>query len=240
MNDKFASRARAMQTRIRRFEDRERPAERPPEQRIRMRLDGGRTGVRALAVAQLGIPGLVRPFDAEVHYGERVGVLGPNGSGKSHLLRLLAGEPVEHSGSVTLGARVVPGWFAQTHTRPDLDGRTPLEILAGQGLDRGQAIGRLRRYELHRAAGQRFERLSGGEQARLQILLLEVSGATMLLLDEPTDNLDLASAEALEDALAAFQGTVIAATHDRWFMRSLDRFLVFHADQRVTEALEPV
>ena len=88
---------------------------------------------------------------------------------------------------------------------------------------------------------QRFETLSGGQQARFQILLLELSGATLLLLDEPTDNLGLASAEALEDALAAYQGTVIiAATHDRWFMRSLDSFLVFHADQRLTEALQPI
>jgi ATPase subunit of ABC transporter with duplicated ATPase domains len=61
----------------------------------------------------------------------------------------------------------------------------------------------------------------------------------MLLLDEPTDNLDLASAEALEEGLAGYQGTVLAATHDRWFMRAFDRFLVFDADQHVTEQLDP-
>ena len=72
------------------------------------------------------------------------------------------------------------------------------------------------------------------------MLLLELSGATLLLLDEPTDNLDLASAEALEDALSGFAGTVIAVTHDRWFTRSFDRFLVFGADGSVYEAPEPV
>ena len=82
--------------------------------------------------------------------------------------------------------------------------------------------------------------MSGGQQARLQILLLELSGATLLLLDEPTDNLDLHSAEALEEALVAFEGTVIAVTHDRWFARSFDRFLVFGADGQVTEHDEPV
>ena len=97
----------------------------------------------------------------------------------------------------------------------------------------------LRRYELSAAYDQRFETLSGGQQARLQILLLELEGATMLLLDEPTDNLDLASAEALEDALATFEGTVVAVTHDRWFMRNFDRFLVFHNDGSVTQSLEP-
>ena len=70
--------------------------------------------------------------------------------------------------------------------------------------------------------------------------MLELSGATLLLLDEPTDNLDLHSAEALQDGLDAFEGTVLAVTHDRWFARSFDRFLVFGADGAVYEADEPV
>ncbi|MFP5326744.1 MAG: ABC transporter ATP-binding protein, partial [Acidimicrobiia bacterium] len=65
-------------------------------------------------------------------------------------------------------------------------------------------------------------------------------GATMLLLDEPTDNLDVASAEALEDALGEFTGTVLAVTHDRWFMRAFDRFLVFRRDGSVVESYDPV
>ena len=101
-------------------------------------------------------------------------------------------------------------------------------------------MGMLRRYELQRAAEQRFESLSGGQQARFQILLLELEGATLLLLDEPTDNLDLHSAEALEDGLARFEGTVVAVTHDRWFARGFDRFLVFGADGQVYESTEPV
>jgi ATPase subunit of ABC transporter with duplicated ATPase domains len=98
----------------------------------------------------------------------------------------------------------------------------------------------LDRYGLARAAEQTFESLSGGQQARFQILLLELSGATLLLLDEPTDNLDLDSAEALEEGLDAYEGTVVAVTHDRWFARSFDRYLVFGADGRVYESAEPV
>ena len=98
----------------------------------------------------------------------------------------------------------------------------------------------LDRYGLAKAAEQTFESLSGGQQARFQILLLELSGATLLLLDEPTDNLDLDSAEALESALDAFEGTVVAVTHDRWFARGFDRFFVFRADGRVVESVEPV
>jgi len=98
----------------------------------------------------------------------------------------------------------------------------------------------LDRYELAVASEQRFESLSGGQQARFQILLLELSGATLLLLDEPTDNLDVQSAEALEEGLAGFEGTVIAVTHDRWFARSFDRFLVYGADGSVYESGEPI
>jgi ATPase subunit of ABC transporter with duplicated ATPase domains len=98
----------------------------------------------------------------------------------------------------------------------------------------------LDRYELAYAAEQRFDSLSGGQQARFQILLLELSGATLLLLDEPTDNLDVESAEALEEGLDSFAGTVIAVTHDRWFARGFDRYLVFGADGSVYESTEPV
>jgi len=241
----MASRYRAMQTRLAKFEAAGPPPERPVEQQVAMRLRGGRTGVRALTCVGLELTGLMRPFDLEVFFGERVAVLGSNGSGKSHFLRLLAGEPVAHSGAWKLGVRVLPGLFAQTHERPDLAGRTLVDILwrgdgGRSGLDRGRAIGALRRYGLHEQADERFDVLSGGQQARLQVLLLELSGTTMLLLDEPTDNLDLISAEALQQALAAYEGTVLAVTHDRWFARSFDRFLVFRDDGAVVESTEAV
>ncbi len=98
----------------------------------------------------------------------------------------------------------------------------------------------LNRYELTGQSEQDFKTLSGGQQARFMVLLLELSGATCLLLDEPTDNLDLASAEALETGLASFEGTVLAVTHDRWFARGFDRYLVFRNDGEVVESDEPV
>ena len=243
----MANRYHAMQTRFAKFEADGPPPEQVVDQNVAMRLRGGRTGVRALTCAALELTGLMQPFDLEVFYGERVAVLGSNGSGKSHFLRLIAGQDVGHTGAVRLGVRVVAGWFAQTHDQPALVGKTLVEVLHRggddddrRGLERGQAIGALRRYELQEAADQRFDALSGGQQARFQVLLLELGGATMLLLDEPTDNLDLASAEALEEGLEAFDGTVLAVTHDRWFARGFDRFLVFGADGRVYESAEPV
>lgn len=263
-SDEFASRYRAAQTRLRRFEEAGPPQERPPAQDLAVRLRGARTGKRAVVADALELTGLMSPFDLEVWFGDRVAVLGSNGSGKSHFLRLLARggtdpdralghvtpvgdalEPVPHTGRAVLGARVVPGWFAQTHRHPEFTGRTLLDILhrgddVRAGLPREAASAALDRYGLVRQAEQTFENLSGGQQARLQILLLELSGATLLLLDEPTDNLDLVSAEALEDALQRFEGTVLAVTHDRWFARSFDRFVVFGADGRVFESDEPV
>ena len=261
-NDGLASQLQAARTRLRRFEDAGPPQALPREQQVTMRLGGGRTGKRAVVCDQLELTGLMRPFDLEVWYGERVAVLGSNGSGKSHFLRLLAAggsdpdvehrpvgdvavEPVRHTGRAKLGARVRPGWFVQTHDHPELLGRTLLQVLhrgdeRRDGMPREQASRVLDRYELAHAAEQRFESLSGGQQARFQILLLELSGATLLLLDEPTDNLDVESAEALEAGLEAFDGTVLAVTHDRWFARGFDRFLVYGADGSVYESDGPV
>ncbi|SDS85471.1 ABC-F family ATP-binding cassette domain-containing protein [Microbacterium paraoxydans] len=263
-NDGFASRYQAAQTRLRKFEEAGPPEERPPAQEFDMRLRGARTGKRAVVADRLELTGLMRPFDTEIWYGDRVGVLGSNGSGKSHFLRLLALggtdpdpslghvtavaeelSPVAHAGRAVLGARVVPGLFAQTHAHPEFVGRTLLEILhrgddLRDGMPRDAASSALDRYGLVRQAQQPFESLSGGQQARFQVLLLELSGATLLLLDEPTDNLDLESAEALEEALGRFEGTVVAVTHDRWFARSFDRFLVFGTDGEVYESDEPV
>jgi ATPase subunit of ABC transporter with duplicated ATPase domains len=240
-SDDMASRYRAAQTRLRKFEEIGPPPEPPRKQDITMRLRGGRTGKRAVTCQDLELTGLMEPFDLEVFYGERIAVLGSNGSGKSHFLRLLAGEEVAHRGQWKLGARVVPGHFAQTHSRAELTDRALVEILwAEHAKDRGSAMNVLRRYELDRQGDQAFGKLSGGQQARFQILLLEMAGATSLLLDEPTDNLDLESAEALQQALMAYEGTVLAVTHDRWFARSFDRYLVFGADGRVRETPEPV
>ncbi|WP_410659304.1 ABC-F family ATP-binding cassette domain-containing protein [Amycolatopsis sp. lyj-112] len=240
-SDEMASRYHAAQTRLRKFEEAGQPAAPPREQKITMRLRGGRTGVRAVTCQALELRGLMKPFDLEIFYGERVAVLGSNGSGKSHFLRLLAGEDVAHDGLWKLGARVVPGHFAQTHAHPELLGHTLVDILwTDHARSRGPAMNLLRRYELDGQADQRFEKLSGGQQARFQILLLEIGGATILLLDEPTDNLDLASAEALQQALEAYEGTTVAVTHDRWFARSFDRYLVFGSDGKVRETTEPV
>ncbi len=260
-SDALSSRYQAAQTRLRMFTDAGPPEAPPPDQNVTVRLRGGRTGKRAVICENLELTGLMKPFSTEIWYGDRVGILGSNGSGKSHFLRLLAqvardagrdagGDAIEdadpagrvpYSGVARLGARVVPGLFTQTHTRPELEGRTPCEIVMTEHARRqGEAMSALSRYELQHCAEQPFGVLSGGQQARLQILLLELAGATLLLLDEPTDNLDLASAEALQEGLLAFQGTILAVTHDRWFARSFDSYLIFGADGTVYPSGDPI
>jgi ATPase subunit of ABC transporter with duplicated ATPase domains len=151
---------------------------------------------------------------------------------------LFGGEAIVHGGTFKLGARVEPGMFVQTNDRAGFESRNagdPIRKLTGteEGMMRSLA-----RYGLHGTADQPFATLSGGQQARLQILSLELEGVNLLLLDEPTDNLDLISAEALQSALASFTGTVIAVTHDRWFMRGFDRFVIFNEDGTVAEAAD--
>jgi ATPase subunit of ABC transporter with duplicated ATPase domains len=241
----MASRYRAMANRLAKFEAIGPPPDKPVQENVSMRIRGGRTGLRAVTCTGLELTGLMKPFDIEIFYQDRVAVLGANGAGKSHFLRLLAGGEVRHSGQFKLGARVEPGMFAQTHAHPEWTGRTLVDILwhgdnRRNGMDRGRSMGALRRYGLQDQGDSNFDILSGGQQARFQILLIELTGATLLLLDEPTDNLDLTSAEALEEALDSFDGTVVAVTHDRWFARGFDRFMVFGADGRVYESDEPI
>lgn len=238
----MAPKYRAMQSRLKRFEEAGAPQAPPPPQRLKMKLKGGRTAVRAIVCKDLQLTDLTKPFDMELFYGERVAFLGGNGTGKSHFLRLLGGdETVRHIGDWKLGSRVVPGWFAQTHDHPEWSRKTLTEILwEEKSLQIGPAVGTLSRYGLGAQSDQLFLTLSGGQQARFQICLLELSGATLLLLDEPTDNLDITSSEALEAALDVFDGTVLTVTHDRWFVQNFDRFFLLDKEGNVKEVQEPV
>ena len=238
----MANKYHAMQTRLRKFEEAGAPEAPPVEQDVKVGLRGGRTGLRALTFENVAIANLTEPFNFEVFFGDRIAVLGKNGTGKSHFFRMISGDStVKYTGNFKVGARVEIGYFAQTHSHPEFEGKSLLEILwETYSLQLGPAKSVLRRYEIDKQAEQKFTSLSGGQQARFQILLLELSGSTLLLLDEPTDNLDLASAESLERALDHYEGTVLSVTHDRWFTRGFTRFLIFGANGQVYESPEPV
>jgi ATPase subunit of ABC transporter with duplicated ATPase domains len=238
-SDANAGRAKAAESRWQRFVDAGPPPPPPKERPVAMRLHGSRTGELVLRTTGLEIAGLTEPFDVEVYRGDRVAVLGPNGSGKSHFLRLLGGDvTVETRGEWGFGAAVEVGLFHQTDEVDWLKGRTGLEALASLDVNEHDAMAALARYGLEDGARRPYETLSGGQKARLQVLGLELRGVNVLLLDEPTDNLDMASAEALEEALRDFRGTVLSVTHDRWFMRAFDRYVVFDHDCSVKEVAD--
>jgi ATPase subunit of ABC transporter with duplicated ATPase domains len=235
----WAKKADAAETRWRRFRTGD-PAHPPPpapvtDTAITVRIRGGDSARRVLDLRSLGIEDLVSPFSEEIHFGERVGLIGPNGSGKSELTRVLAGVREPDSGELVVGPRVSIGFFTQLQTRADLAGRVVIDV----GLDRVRgggvqaAMGALARYGLAEAARRSYDVLSGGEKARLEVLVLELEGHNLLLLDEPTDNLDIDSSEALERALRTFEGTVVAVSHDRAFLRTMDRFLMVLYDGSV-------
>jgi ATPase subunit of ABC transporter with duplicated ATPase domains len=158
-------------------------------------------------------------IDLELRHGERVALLGPNGCGKTTLLRAIAGHLTLSLGSVTTGAGVRIGFLPQVAVPPDgeTDALTALRGVAA--MDETEARNFLHFFLF---AGDAvfvpIKELSYGERQRLQLALLVAAGANCLVLDEPANHLDIESRERLEQALAAFPGTVLAATHDRAFI----------------------
>ena len=235
-NFKNATKANAAETRWEKFVAAGPPPPPVPDQQIKVRLRGADSARRVVQLVDVTVNDLFLPFSDEVYFGERVGLVGPNGTGKTHLLGALAGtlhDPAGLSGTVSFGPRTSVGMFTQVNDRPEFRGRTCMDIVRQRIYDEEQAMKALARYGLAPNSRQEHQTLSGGQKARLEILCLELDGHNVLLLDEPTDNLDIESSEALEQALDGFQGTVVAVSHDRTFLATLDRFVMITDDGEV-------
>jgi len=232
-NFKNATKANGAETRWEKFVAAGPPPPPVADQHIHVRFRGADSARRVVKFEDVSIGNLFLPFSEEVHFGERVGLIGPNGTGKTHLLNALFGKKEDLSGTITFGPRTSVGMFTQINDRPEFRGRTCIDIVRDKLVEEEKSMRALARYGLRNNARQEFQTLSGGQKARLEILSLELAGHNVLLLDEPTDNLDIESSEALERALDGFEGTVIAVSHDRTFLAQFDRFIMITDDGEV-------
>lgn len=224
-NPKFATRAEQQRNRM--AEERAKLDAQPwpklqrREIDIKFNTERGSTNVVVGSEVSIrfGAREVLKPFDVLVRHGERVGIIGPNGAGKTSLMKCLTGDLEPASGQIRLGTSIQMATYDQLHDKLDPNAQ-PIELARqAKALNEQQALSALVAMGFDRIdAMNKVSNLSGGEQARLQIALMMLSGANLLVLDEPTNNLDLASVEQLEDALLDFDGTIISISHDRYYM----------------------
>lgn len=232
-----AQRARVADARWQRFREAGPPELPPPEKEISPQFRGSRAGKEAIRIESLEVPNLILPFDLKVYHGDRVALLGENGVGKSSLFKLLVRNELNEGATVRYGPNAVLGYFSQENTLPDPSG--DLLTILGREFPNEQAIrATLGRYGLAHHDRHKYTQLSGGQKARIQLIFLERQEPNLMLLDEPTDNLDLESIEVIERVLMDLDATQIAITHDREFTRIFDRWIIFDRDGLVGEVLD--
>lgn len=157
-----------------------------------------------------------------VQYKDRVAIVGENGTGKSTLLKMILKEMEADSGSVKVGSNVKVGYLSQ-HVFGNIGDETVIEVFRSEVVvNEGDARHILARFLFYGpAVFRKVKQLSGGERMRLRLAQLMYQDINLLILDEPTNHLDIDSCEVLEEALEQFNGTILAVSHDRYFLNKL-------------------
>jgi ATP-binding cassette, subfamily F, member 3 len=226
VDERHIKRARNAQRRIDRMEKIERPVFERRKMALALR-SAARGGDRVIALRSVAFAQVLGDVDLEIVRGERVGIVGPIGAGKTVLARLLAGELAPTAGERWAGPSITVDFVSQAASELPTD-RTPIDVVrAARPLSEGEAVALLVRFLFDYEQLRRpIATMSGGERTRLRCCLLMLSRANCLILDEPTNHLDIPAVETLESALESYDGTVIAVSHDRYFLeRITDRVL---------------
>ncbi|MDP4200329.1 MAG: ABC-F family ATP-binding cassette domain-containing protein [Bacteroidota bacterium] len=218
-----------------------------PKQEIEIGAVGRRLGTKVIEFEKVskryGHLVLVKDFTFILQRGDRIGIIGPNGTGKTTLLDMVIERIKPDAGKISLGTTVHVGYYDQENRRMNEDQRLIDYVKeAGENLPtaEGMTISASQMAErfLFPPAMQfaPISKLSGGERRRLYLLRLLMEAPNVLLLDEPTNDLDIPTLVALESYLDTFAGSVIAVSHDRYFLdRVVDRVLRFEGDGRIRE-----
>ena len=184
---------------------------------------------------------LLQHFNLLIRRADRIGIVGPNGVGKSTLVRLLLGITQPDSGRVRQGFGLIPAYFDQKREALDRDS-SPWAILSENGSDMIEVAGKTKHVTSYlrdfmfddEKMTQRVSILSGGEQNRLLLAKLFVQSHNFLVLDEPTNDLDIETLELLQEVIADYDGTVMIVSHDRDFLdRTVTRILAFEGDAKI-------
>jgi len=239
-NQKFVRRWQSMQKRLDKIDRLEAPQMEPKRMRLQLNAERGSKKVLELA-------GLWKQFDDNVVLGgldlvvwagERVALIGPNGAGKSVLFRILLNEETATDGVAKLGPSIDVAYYSQQHETLDYDSTPVDEVRRLKPMREEAAFAFLSTFLFDQPRARRkVSLLSGGEKSRLQLAKLVLAEGNLLLLDEPTNNLDIPSAEVLEDAIDAYPGTVLAISHDRYFLERIADRVVELKDAELTEYL---
>jgi ATP-binding cassette subfamily F protein uup len=225
--DRGARRERVGQVRIDLAEGGRPTAKIAEAKNVSFRYDDMAADDEGQARAEAGPPEIVRDFTATIHRGDKVGIIGPNGCGKSTLLNLLIGNLQPTEGTVKHGARLEVAYFDQLRERLDPTSTVADAISGGSafitiGEDRKHVFAYLQDFLFsEETARQPVSSLSGGERSRLLLARLFTRPANVLVLDEPTNDLDTDTLELLEARLVAFEGTALVVSHDRAFLDNL-------------------